>query len=52
MYHLRKQTRFSEQMAARSLTGKVLLMCEVETRGVLLGPGRKVAPLCMVAEDR
>lgn len=52
VYHLRKQTRFCEQMAPRSLTSKVLLVFEVETRGILLGPGRRVAPLCMVAEDR
>lgn len=44
IYGLRKQTCFSEQKGARSLTGKVLLVCEVETRRILLGSGRKEAP--------
>lgn len=41
----KKKTCFCEQKRARGLTGKVLLVCKIETRRVLLGPGRKEVPL-------
>lgn len=40
----KKKTCFCEQKAARSLTGKVLLGCKVETRRTLSGPRKKEVP--------